>query len=399
MSRLASTAELVSGSGIREILDTVVRRKADVLRLEIGEPDFPAPPHVIAAAQEAAAAGARYTQSAGTPALREALAARVSALSGMAYSPEQIVVTQGGVQGCSLVMGALVSPGDEVLIPDPAWPNFEMQVVMNGARPVRYPLRVDAGFLPDVAEIASLITDRTKLLVLNSPSNPTGAVFPPSVVEAVVRLAAERGVVVLSDEVYDELIFEGSPCNAISYDAENVVGVYSMSKTYAMTGWRAGYVAAPGWLASTLVRLQEAQLSCVSAVTQAAALAAVTGPQAIIAFMRETYRRRRDIAVDLCRDAGIDVVAPSGAFYLMFPFAPGVDGREAALRLIDEGIAVAPGTAFGESARNFARLSLAVEEPVLKEALHRLTSWHRRTNGGLLLGADDNPAAPTTTAN
>jgi aspartate aminotransferase len=387
MSRLARNAELVPGSGIREILDTVMRRGVDVLRLELGEPDFLAPAHVVDAAARAAAGGARYTQSAGELPLRKAFAARVSRLAGTDYAPAQIVATQGGVQGCALAFAALVSPGDEVLIPDPAWPNFEMQALLNGAKPVRYALRAEAGFLPDLAEVAALITDRTRVMVINSPSNPTGAVFPASLVRDLVHLAADRGVTVLSDEVYDELIFEGSPCNAVSYAPDNVVGVYSLSKTYAMTGWRVGYVASPSWLSPALTRLQEAQLSCVSQVSQAAALAAVTGPQDVVGVMRESYRQRRDAAMAICTDAGVDVVRPNGAFYLMFPFAAGVDGRDAALALIDEGIAVAPGTAFGQSARSFARLSLAVDLPVLTEALRRLTDWHRRTAGGLMPAA------------
>jgi len=387
MSRLAPNAELVPGSGIREILDTVIRRSADVLRLELGEPDFDTPAHVIEAAARAAAAGARYTQSAGELRLREAFAARVSRLARADYTPAQIVVTHGGVQGCALVVSALVSAGDEVLIPDPAWPNFEMQVLLNGARPVPYTLRAETGFLPDLAEVAALITDRTRVLVLNSPSNPTGAVFPAPLVRQLVELAAGRGVVVLSDEVYDELVFDKDPCNAVSYAPDSVVGVYSLSKTYAMTGWRVGYVASPSWLSPTLTRLQEAQLTCVSQVAQAAALAAITGPQDVVAVMRESYRRRRDAAVAMCAEAGINVVRPDGAFYLMFPFADGVDGRLAALALLDEGLAVAPGTAFGQSVRSFARLSLAVDLPVLTEALRRLTDWHHRTQGGLRYAA------------
>ena len=382
MSQLARNAESVPGSGIREILDTVIRRGADVLRLELGEPDFRTPEHIVDAAARAARDGARYTQSAGELPLREVFAARVSRLAGTDYTPAQIVATQGGVQGCALTFAALLSPGDEVLIPDPAWPNFEMQALLNGATAVRYNLRAENGFLPDLDEVAGLITGRTRILVLNSPSNPTGAVFPAPLVRELVHLAADRGVTVMSDEVYDELIFDSTPCNAVSYAPENVVGVYSLSKTYAMTGWRVGYVAAPGWLSQTLVRLQEAQLSCVSQVSQAAAMAAITGPQDVVAVMRESYRQRRDAAVAICTEAGVEVVRPNGAFYLMFPFAPGVDGRAAALALIDEGIAVAPGTAFGESARSFARLCLAVDLPVLTEALRRLTDWHHRTDGG-----------------
>lgn len=376
---LSARAQAVPASGIREILDAAVGLGGDVLRLEIGEPDSRTPLHIVEAAHAAATAGVGYTQSAGGLPLREVLAARTSTLTGHPCPVEQIVVTQGGVQGCALVVAALVSPGDEVLIPDPAWPNFEMQTLLCGGAPVRYPLRPEAGFLPDPDEIAGLITERTRVLVLNSPSNPTGAVFPADLVERIVDVAARRGVTVLSDEVYDQLVFEGSACNAVAYDPDNVVGLYSMSKTYAMTGWRVGYVAAPDWLARTLVRLQEAQLSCVSGVSQAAALAAVTGPQDVVAVMRATYLRRRDAAVDLCRSAGVDVVTPHGAFYLMYPFAPGTESRRAALDLVEAGVAVAPGSAFGETARDFARVSLCVDDAVLTAGLSRLISWDERT--------------------
>lgn len=189
---------------------------------------------------------------------------------------------------------------------------------------------------------------------------------------------------VLSDEVYDQLVFEGSASHAVRYDPDQVVGAYSFSKTYAMTGWRVGYVAAPDWLADTLVRLQEAQLSCVSAVSPAAALAALTGSQHVVDTMREAYQLRRDLAVRLCRAADVDVTTPHGAFYLMVPLFPGVDSRDMALRLIDEGVAVAPGTAFGATARSFVRVSLAAEEAVLREGLTRLLDWHTRTEGGRL---------------
>jgi aspartate/methionine/tyrosine aminotransferase len=352
------------------------------LRLEIGEPDFITPSHIVQAAYRAARSGVGYTQSAGDAALLAALSAKASRLTGHPYEPTQMVVTQGAAQGCALALDALVDAGDQVLIPDPAWPNYEMQVLARGAEPVRYPLRPENGFLPDPDEMASLLTPRTRAMILNSPSNPTGAVMPPALVEQIVDLAAHASVTVLSDEVYEELIFSGKRCNAARYNPQAVVGIYSMSKTYAMTGWRVGYLAAPRWLAPTLVRLQEARLSCVSAVSQAAALEAVTGLQDDVVTMRQAYLHRRDLAVQACTDAGLAVVVPQGTFYLMFPLAAGVDSRRAAFSLVDEGVAVAPGTAFGDVARSFVRLSLAVNEATLTKALEILIGWHGRTDGG-----------------
>src|SRR5262245_4547723 len=346
MPAAGPTAARVPASGIREIVNLVVERGGDVLRLEIGEPDFRTPAHVIEAGHRAALAGARYTQSAGTPALREAISAKLERVNHLRCPPERVIVTQGAVQGCSAVLAAVLEPGDEVLIADPAWPNYEMLALLHGAVPVRYPSPPERGFLPDVAEIGRLVGPRTRVLVLNSPSNPAGAVFRPELVAGLVDLARRHGLVVLADEVYDELIFEGAPANAASLDPERVVGLYSFSKTYAMTGWRVGYVAAPAWLAPTLWKLQEPLGSCVAAGSQAGAVAALEGPQDCVAEMRDAYRRRRDLVVGLLAEAGIQVPTPHGAFYLMLPFASGVDGRRAALDLVEHGVSVAPGSAF-----------------------------------------------------
>jgi aspartate aminotransferase len=381
-------AARVPGSGIREIVNLVIERGGDVLRLEIGEPDFRTPAHVIEAGHRAAMAGARYTQSAGTLALREAISAKLERVNQLRCPPDRVIVTQGAAQGCSVVLAAVLEPGDEVLIADPAWPNYEMLVLLHGAVAVRYPSPPERGFLPDVAEIERLVGPRTRALVLNSPSNPAGAVFPPELVAGLVELARRHDLVVLADEVYDELIFEGSRANAASLDPEQVVGLYSFSKTYSMTGWRVGYVAAPAWLAPALWTLQEPLISCVSQVSQAAAVAALEGPQDCVAEMREAYRRRRDLVVRLLGEAGIEVQPPHGAFYLMLPFATGVDGRLAAFDLVEHGVSVAPGSAFGDAARDHARLSLARGEEVLGEAIERVVAWYRATGGGASLGVD-----------
>jgi aspartate/methionine/tyrosine aminotransferase len=388
MPAASPTSDRVPGSGIREIVNLVVERGADVLRLEIGEPDFITPAHIVEAGHLAALAGARYTQSAGTLRLREAISAKLKLVNGLDCPPQRVIVCQGAVQGCSAVLAALLSPGDEVLIADPAWPNYEMLVLLHGAVPVRYPTPPERGFLPSVEEIERLVSPRTRALVVNTPANPTGAVFPPELVSGLVELAGRHDLVLLADEVYDELIFEGAAANAASLDPERVVGLYSFSKTYAMTGWRIGYVAAPRWLAPSLWKLQEPLISCVSEVSQAAAVAALEGPQDCVVEMRDAYRRRRDLVVRMLTDAGIEVTPPHGAFYLMLPFAPGVDGRLAALDLVEHGVSVAPGSAFGEAARGHARISLASGERVLGEAVGRIVDWYRRTGGGASLGAD-----------
>lgn len=386
MPAISCRAEGVAHSGIREIVNLVIERGGDVRRLEIGEPDFTTPTHIIEAGHAAALAGARYTQSAGTIAVREAAAVKLSKVNGIDVPIEDVVICQGAVQGCAVTLAALLDTGDEVLIPDPAWPNYEMLVRLYGGIPVPYPLHSGTGFLPDVDEVAGLVTDRTVALVVNSPSNPTGAVFPPDVIQSLVELSGRRGLVMISDEVYDELIFEGAPPNAAAIDPEVVVGVYSCSKTYAMTGWRIGYLTAPRWLSGTLAKLQEPLISCVSAVSQTGAVAALTGPQECVDEMRAAYRSRRDLVVGRFLDAGIAVAEPKGAFYLMVPFAPGTDGRAAALDLVEHGVSLAPGTAFGRVAADHARLSLASSTEILADGVERIVSWYETTGGGAGLG-------------
>ena len=264
-----------------------------------------------------------------------------------------------------------------MLVPDPAWPNYVMSALLRGAVPVPYQLRAANGFLPDLDELRSRITERTRLIVLNSPANPTGAVVPATTVAAIVELAAAHDIWVLSDEVYDELVFEGEMANAAQYDREHVIGVYSFSKTYSMTGWRVGYTASPRPLARLLGTLQEPTLSCISAVSQHAALAALEGPQQGVADKREIYRGRRDLVSGLLADGGFDAVRPAGAFYQMVPLAPGTDSRLAALDLVEHGVATAPGTAFGDVATDQLRVSLAASETALRTGLERLVAWAR----------------------
>ncbi|HEY0214981.1 MAG TPA: aminotransferase class I/II-fold pyridoxal phosphate-dependent enzyme [Cellulomonas sp.] len=380
--RLAGTAVAVPGSGIREIVMLAYGR-TDVVHLEIGEPDFATPAHVVAAGDAALATANRYTPSAGVPALRRAIAERLHTRYGLTDDPERVIVSQGAVQGLAAVLAVLVEPGDEVLVPDPAWPNYEMQTLLLGGRPVRYPLRPERGFRPDPDEVAALITPRTRVLVLNTPSNPTGAVLEPGLVRALVETAVAHGVTVVADEVYDEIVFDGSHANAAAMAPDDVVSVFSFSKTYAMTGSRVGYLTAPAWLAPTLARVQEPLLSSISAASQASAIAALDGPQDVVGEMVETYRRRRDLVVDRLAAAGLPVEPPAGAFYLMLPLAEGADSRTAALDLVGHGVALAPGTAFGSTARSHLRLSLASSAEDLTAGLDRFATWYAATSGGL----------------
>jgi len=376
----------ISPSGIREIFDRAWG-VPDMLHLEVGEPDFPTPLHIVEAATEAAHTGSGYTNTSGLPSVRDAVVERLRRVHSLDIPFERVLISNGGVNGLNAVISAMVSDGDEVLIPDPGWPNYTMMIAANGARCVRYPLRAANGFVPDAREVESLISDRTRVLIVCSPNNPTGTLIPKDVLSELVDVARKRDVLVLSDEVYDEIVFDGDDVasSLLSIDEDAVAGVWSCSKTYAMTGWRVGYVATPAWLAPSVVGVQEGNISCVSTVTQAAALAALTGPQACVAEMRAAYEKRRDLIVGLLRGAGIDVVVPGGAFYVMLPLADGADGRAGALSLIDRGVAVAPGTAFGDVARDSLRLSLAASEETIAAATERILAWYAETDGGLAL--------------
>lgn len=382
VSMISAPGAQLRGSGIREILDLVLTSDRPIDRLEIGEPDFPAALHIRESAAAAALGPARYTQSSGTLELRSHLVESLGRRYGLDLPPHRVFVSQGGSQGIAAVFELLLQPGDEVLVPDPGWPNYEAMATVRGARPVRYALPAARGFVPDAAEVLALITPATRVLVLNSPSNPTGAVLPRSLVREIVLGAAERGVVTVSDEVYDEILFEGETADAASIAPDWVVSVFSFSKTYAMTGWRVGYLVIPEWLAAPLGHVQESLLSCISSVSQSAAVAALIGPQDEVAMMREHYRARRDLAVSALADAGIAVVPPAGAFYLMVPLTPGADSRSAALELVARGVAFAPGSAFGAVAADQLRMSLASDPETIARGLSTFVEWYSETSGG-----------------
>ena len=377
MKPLARTAAHMPGSGIREIVHLALTMP-DVIRLEVGEPNFPTPIHIVEAAYQAANAGfTKYGPSGGLQTLRELLAGRVSRVNGYPVTAAQVNISVGGVQGILAALSALLDPGDEVLIPDPAWPNYEMAILLREAVPVHYPLYIEHGFVPQTEHIESLITPRTKLMIINSPSNPTGAVFPRETIESLVALAQRHDLYLLSDEVYDELVFEGEHVSPALYDAERTIGIYAFSKNYAMTGWRVGYVVANEEVSRVITKIQEPMISCVASPIQKAAEAALTGPQDCIGEMRDSYRERRDAVVELLKEEGYYVYTPAGAFYIMVDISDaGVDSRQFALNLLEQcRVAVAPGTAFGKLGDHFVRISLATEQGLLLEGLRRLCEF------------------------
>lgn len=382
MKPLARYPAQMPQQGVRAIME-LAWKMPGTIHLEVGEPDFATPAHAIEAAVTAARNGwTKYTSGAGLPELRSALAEKLRRFNGLEVEPRQVVVTAGCVTAVATSLIALCDAGDEVLIPDPAWPNYHLWLRIQGAVPVPYPLRADRSFLPDPAEIERLITPRTKCLVLNSPGNPTGAVFPAELCRALVELARRHDLWVLSDEIYEYIVFEGQHVSPARFDADGrVLTISGMSKGYAMTGWRIGYVAAPDpHVADIIARLQEPLTSCPVGVSQAAAISALQGPQDIVGAMCAAYRRRRDAALGVLRSYDRYRYTPQGAFYLMVDIADsGLDSQTFARSLLaEERVAVAPGTAFGASGEGMIRISLASDEEQLLAGTDRLCRFCAR---------------------
>ena len=369
MPQISEIAASLPASGIREITELALARPG-ALRLEIGEPCFDTPPHIVEAAARAARDGfTRYTAGPGIMALREAISAKLARINGLDVPAERVIVTHGAMSGLLTSFAAVLQPGDEVLLPDPGWPNWEMMVRLLGAFPRRYALSGAVGFVPDMAAVEAAISPRTRAVVVNSPSNPTGAVYPAAVLEQFVELARRHDLWLVSDECYDEMCFDAPHVSTARFDRDGrVISVFSCSKTYAMTGWRIGYVAAPPALAGTLAKLQQPVLANVCAVSQMAALEALTGPQDCVATMRDHYRARRDEAMAMLAARGIAGYRPQGAFYLMLDV--GAESSRFARTLLEScNVAVAPGAAFGDAASSHVRIALCVETDVLAQGL------------------------------
>jgi aspartate/methionine/tyrosine aminotransferase len=354
----------------------------DVLNLGMGDPNFGTPAHVIDAAALAAREGwTKYTPSGGLPGLRELILDKVRRRNGIDCSSGQIVVTTGGCGGLFTTLLCLLDPGDEVLLPDPGWANYPPMVHVLGGRSVFFPLDHGRGFEPDVSGIEALVTPRSKAIVLNSPGNPTGGVYSRESIAAVLELAQRHDLWVISDECYDELVFEGEHVSSVTVgEPDRVVTVFTFSKSYAMTGWRVGYVVAPLPLADAIAKAQEPVVGNASSVSQKAAEAALTGPQDCVGGMRDAYRERRDSVVVLLEEAGVAYVRPRGAFYLMADVSAAGESLPFARRLLEERrVAVVPGSAFGPRGEGWVRISLCVDPSVLVEGVGRLADAVRAT--------------------
>ncbi len=364
-------------SGIREIMD-IAAQMSNVVHLEVGEPDFATPSHVVEAAARAGREGfTKYTPSLGYATLRDALAEKLLAENRIAASPDDIVVTTGAVTALFEAIIALVEPGDVVLLPDPGWPNTEAMVLLAGGVPVRYVLDPARGYEPNLDELRDLSRRMLpRVIYMNSPSNPTGAVFAEDAVMGMCDIAEETGAVLLSDECYEAIRFGRPHLSPASLFPRRVFTAYSFSKTYAMTGWRVGYLVTPPGLGATFMRIQEPVISCATGVAQKAAEAALTGPQDCVREMVDAYRSRRDRVVQLLSGTGLLLTVPQGAFYAMLDVSgAGTDARSFAHALLRERlVAVAPGTTFGPSGATAIRISLASSIAALESGIEAIVA-------------------------
>jgi aspartate aminotransferase len=374
--------------GTEGAFEVTMRAKAleaegrDIVYLQIGEPDFDTPAHVREAAKRALDAGeTHYGPFAGIPALREAIAADVSVRKRFPADPSQVFVTVGGKGVMLYAILGLVDPGDEVIVPDPGYPIYESLTRFVGATAVPIPIRMANDFRLDIDELASLVTSRTRLLVLNSPANPTGGLLTRADLEAVADLAIRHDLWVLADEIYGRILYDDAEHVSIASlpgMAERTIVLDGFSKTFAMTGWRLGYAVVPPSLIPTYAQLIINTISCAPTFAQMGAVEALTGPQDDVDAMIGEFRVRRDMIVEgLNAIPGFECRLPVGAFYV-FPSVrgTGLSGAEMADRLLQEvGVCVLAGSSFGGFGDDHIRISYAASQERISEALRRIGSF------------------------
>jgi aspartate/methionine/tyrosine aminotransferase len=357
------------------------RQGKSIIHLEIGEPDFDTPANVVEAAVDALHQGwTHYGPSAGLPELRQTIADYVSRTRSVPVAPEEVVVVPGGKPIIFFTMLSLIDEGDEVIYPNPGFPIYESMIHYVGGKPIPIHLREDRDFSLDVNELAPLITDRTKLIILNSPHNPTGGVMQRRDVEEVARIIGDRNILVLSDEIYSRLLFEGEHFSIMSVPGmqERTILLDGFSKTYAMTGWRMGYGVMRPDLAAHITRLMTNSNSCTASFTQIAGIEALRGDQSSVDHMCGEFKRRRDVFVaGLNKIKGFSCRLPKGAFYV-FPniTKTGWKSKPLADALLDQaGVAALSGTAFGGFGEGYLRFSVANSLENLQQALERINQW------------------------
>jgi aspartate aminotransferase len=383
-------AQKMSRIGTESAFDVLARARAlekqgrNIIHLEIGEPDFPTPAHIVEAGKRALDEGwTKYGPTQGFPEVREAIASYISRTRKIAVGAENVCVVPGGKPIMYFIMTALLEAGDEVVFPDPSFPIYESLIHFLGATAVGVPVVESRGFSFDLETLKRSLSDKTKLVILNSPANPTGGVIPKDDIAQMAALLRDRDLIVMSDEIYSRIWYESEPTSISSYDGmlDKTVILDGFSKTYSMTGWRLGYGVMPTWLAAAVVQLMVNSNSCTASFSQRAGIAALEGPQDCVTAMVGEFRRRRDAIVKgLNTIPGFRCAVPAGAFYAF----PNVNGTKletkalADLLLNEAGVACLDGTAFGQHGAGHLRFSYANSLDNILEAIERIRQLAHR---------------------
>lgn len=366
-------------SGTVAISNLVSKMKAegaDIVSFSMGEPDFSTPSNIADACVESLRSGfTHYTPSTGIPELRKAVADYSRSKNGIPCDASNVLITPTK-QALFMIALAYLDPGDEVLLPDPSWVSYEAHIRMTGAVPKYVTTSFDDGFVIDPEKVEAAATSKTKMVVINSPSNPTGCVQPESTIKGIADICVDRDIYALSDEIYENVIYGGRHVSIASMPGmfDRTITVSGLSKTYAMTGWRLGWAIAPAQDIAAINKLQSHSITCCTSFTQPAAVEAITGPQEEKDRMVETFRKRRDLALDLISEIPqLECNVPEGAFYLFPRCSVDMPSNELAERLLKEAkVAVTPGRAFGPAGEGFFRISYATGEDQIREGLSRI---------------------------
>lgn len=385
----ADRMERIPFSGIRKVFEEVKaleQQGKKVINLSIGRPDFDTPAHIKEAAKKALDEGlVHYTSNYGLDALREAVADKARTENGLPASAANVIVTAGANDAVFIAMMAFLNPGDEVIIPNPAWLHYYYCAELAGAVPVSAPLRAENAYAIDPGEVESLITPRTRMLVVNTPHNPTGAVLERGVLERLAEIACRHDLIVLSDEIYEKLIYDGLchvSLGSLPGMWERTITVNGFSKAYSMTGWRLGYVVAKENFISAMIRVHQYTVTCATSFAQQGGVTALRGSQECVEKMRREFDRRRQVLIEaFCNGTdGLTMVRPRGAFYGMLDIrSTGMNSEEAARFFLREaGVAMVPGSAFGESGEGYLRVAYSNSYENVSTAVVRIKEAIRR---------------------
>ncbi len=360
MNMFSQRVKSIDISGIRKMFEGA---GPNAINLGLGQPDFDTPEHIKRAAIEAINKGfTGYTVNLGIPELRDALCRKFEHENDLKFAHDDVIVTSGASEALHLALQALVDSGDEVLVPDPGFVSYSALAKMAGGKVVGVPLGETLTMTPDA--VNERITRKTRAIIVNSPSNPTGTVQTGQEIKGLADIAEDSGITIISDEVYEHFIYEGKHVSPALF-TDNVITINAVSKTYAMTGWRIGYAAARKDYIEQMLKVHQYIQACACSIAQKAALAAIEGPQECVSRMRESFRGRRDLVLDGLKAMGIRCVKPQGAFYAF----PEMEDEEAPQKLMKNGVIVTPGSAFGENGKGHIRISYSTSEENLRKAL------------------------------